>query len=205
MNASQYFWIISLLHSFSSVPFINVFRQHTQLHQDFACAVFKVGLRHATPSAIIGLMIPNLDMTSERVKSHLQRCRLNTVKSCNEFKSKYAGKYYSINNAEDKDSERYSSGAAPPASSLKEDNHLQMIYLPQLSAQEKDTPLGQAFGHLLGLMQCLTVQLENNRQKQAIDSLAHTEARPKMYLFDTDTFRLPDFQVICLPHHCSNL
>jgi hypothetical protein len=124
-------------------------------------------------------MIPNLDMTSERVKSHLQRCRLNIVKSCNEFKSKYAGMYNSINNAEDKESERYSSGAAPPASSLKEDNHLQMIYLPQLSAQEKDTPLGQAFGHLLGLMQCLTVQLENNRQEQAINSLAHTEATPQ--------------------------
>ena len=161
------------------MPFINVFRQHTQLHQDFVCAVFEVGLRHATPSAIIDLMIPNLDMTSERVKSHLQRCRLNIVKSCNEFKSKYAGKYYSTNNAEDKDSERYSSGAAPPASSLKEDNQLQMIYLPQLSAEEKDTPLGQAFVHLLGLMQCLTVQLENNRQKQAINSLAHTIATPQ--------------------------
>ena len=155
-----------------------MFRQHTQLHEDFVCAVFKVGLRHATPSAITEQMIPNLDMTSERVKSHLQRCRLNIVKSCNDFKSKYANMYYSINN-EDKESERYSSGAAPPASSLKEDNHLQMIYLPQLSAEEKDTPLGQAFGHLLGLMQSLTVQLENNRQKQAIDSLAHTEATPQ--------------------------
>jgi hypothetical protein len=69
-----------------------------------------------------------------------------------------------------------------------------MIYLPQLSAQEKDTPLGQAFGHLLGLMQCLTVQLENNRQEQAIDSLVHTEAmsqdRPSQHKYLPPT-RLP--------------
>ena len=63
------FLIITLLHSFLLRAFINVFCQHTQLHEDFVCAVFMVGLRHATPSAIIGLMIPNLDMTSERVKS----------------------------------------------------------------------------------------------------------------------------------------
>ena len=161
------------------MPFINVFRQHTQLHRDFVCAVFEVGLRYATPSGIMEQMIPNLDITSERVKSHLQRYRLNVVKSRNEFKSKYAGIYYSINNATYEDSERYSSGAAPPASSLKEDNDFQVIYLPQLSAEEKDTPLGQAFGHMFGLMQNLTVQLENNRQWQAIDSLAHTEATPQ--------------------------
>lgn len=127
-------------------------------------------------------MIPNLDMTSERVKSHLQRYRMNIVNSRNEFKSKYADIYCSINNAKDEDSVKYSSataGAAPPASSFNDDNHFQIIYLPQLSAEEKDTPLGQAFRHLLGLMQNLTFQLENNRQRQAIDSLAHTEATPQ--------------------------
>lgn len=161
---------------------LNVFCQHTQLHQDFVSAVFEVGLRHATPSAIIELMIPNLDMTSERVKSHLQRYRLNIVKSRNEFKLRFADIYCSINNPKVEDSEKYSLatvGAAPLASSFNEDNHLQRICLPQLSAEEKDTPLGQAFGQLLGLMHNLTVQLENNRQRQYIDSLAHTEATPQ--------------------------
>lgn len=116
-------------------------------------------------------MTPNLDITNERVKSHLQRYRLNIGKSRKEFKSKFNGIYCSIN-ARDKESET----APSVCSTINGDNHLQKVYLPRLTAEEKDTPLGQAFGQVIGLMQNLTVQLEANRQQEAKESRAHTQA-----------------------------
>ena len=44
---------------------------------------------HASPSTILEFMTPNLDITSERVKSHLQKYRLNRQKSQNEFMQNY--------------------------------------------------------------------------------------------------------------------
>ena len=116
-------------------------------------------------------MTPNLDITNEWVKSHLQRYRLNIGKSRKEFKSKFNGIYCSIN-ARDEESET----APSVCSTINRDNHLQKIYLPRLTAEEKDSPLGQAFGQVIGLMQNLTVQLEANRQQEAKESRAHTQA-----------------------------
>ena len=145
-----------------SLCFYHCVASHTQLHQDFVSTVFEIGVRHATPNAIVKLMTPNIDITNERVKSHLQRYRLNIGKSRKEFKSKFNGIYCSIN-ARDKESET----APSVCSTINGDNHLQKIYLPRLTAEEKDTPIGQAFEQVIGLMQNLTVQLEANRHLEA--------------------------------------
>jgi SHAQKYF class myb-like DNA-binding protein len=60
-----------------------------ELHRDFVAAVFEVGLKHSSPSAIMEHMKQNPDVTSERVKSHLQKYRLNRQKSRNEFMTSY--------------------------------------------------------------------------------------------------------------------
>ena len=157
---------------YSQCALIIVLRhQHTQLHRDLVSTVFEIGLRHATPNSIVELMTPNLDITNERVKSHLQSYRLNSGKSRKEFQSKFNGIYCSIN-ARDEESKT----APSVCSTINEDNHVEKIYLPRLTAEEKDTPLGQAFGQVVGLMQNLTVQLEANRQREARESRAHTQA-----------------------------
>jgi len=59
------------------------------LHRDFVSAIFDVGLKHASPSAILEHM-PRHDMiTSERIKSHLQKYRLHREKSKKEFMTGY--------------------------------------------------------------------------------------------------------------------
>jgi SHAQKYF class myb-like DNA-binding protein len=60
-----------------------------ELHRDFVAAVFEVGLKHSSPSSIMEHMKPNPEITSERVKSHLQKYRLNRQKSRNEFMASY--------------------------------------------------------------------------------------------------------------------
>jgi SHAQKYF class myb-like DNA-binding protein len=60
-----------------------------ELHRDFVAAVFEVGLKHSSPSSIMEHMKQNPEVTSERVKSHLQKYRLNRQKSRNEFMTSY--------------------------------------------------------------------------------------------------------------------
>ena len=60
-----------------------------ELHRDFVAAVFEVGLKHSSPSAIMEHMKQHTSVTSERVKSHLQKYRLNKTKSKNEFMKSY--------------------------------------------------------------------------------------------------------------------
>ncbi|KAK1744179.1 hypothetical protein QTG54_004712 [Skeletonema marinoi] len=59
------------------------------LMREFVSAIFDVGLKHASPSAIMEFMHPNPNITSERVKSHLQKYRKNRDKSRKEFMTSY--------------------------------------------------------------------------------------------------------------------
>ncbi|EJK75998.1 hypothetical protein THAOC_02259 [Thalassiosira oceanica] len=56
-----------------------------ELHREFVSAIFDVGMKNASPSTVMEFMRPNPELTSERVKSHLQKYRLNRVKSRKEF------------------------------------------------------------------------------------------------------------------------
>jgi SHAQKYF class myb-like DNA-binding protein len=59
------------------------------LHRDFVAAVFDVGLKHSSPSAILEHMPAHEQINSERVKSHLQKYRINRNKSKREFMTAY--------------------------------------------------------------------------------------------------------------------
>lgn len=81
-----------------------------ELHRDFVSAIFDVGLKHASPSALMEFMHPNPEITSERVKSHLQKYRLNREKSRKEFMTNYDSaldgfqkRFEQLRNGEDED------------------------------------------------------------------------------------------------------
>jgi SHAQKYF class myb-like DNA-binding protein len=59
------------------------------LHRDFVSAVFDVGLKHSSPSTILEHMPKHEQITSERIKSHLQKYRLHRAKSKKEFMASY--------------------------------------------------------------------------------------------------------------------
>jgi len=61
------------------------------LHRAFVEAVFRVGMRQASPSVILENMTneDNLPLTTERVKSRLQKYRNNSRKSSGEFTQEY--------------------------------------------------------------------------------------------------------------------
>ena len=60
-------------------------------HRAFACAIYKIGLKHSSPSILLENMSPTIPeaVTSERVKSHLQKYRAKGRESENEFLSSY--------------------------------------------------------------------------------------------------------------------
>eukprot|EP01041_Mallomonas_annulata_P006563 gene6563-13277_t len=59
------------------------------LHKDFVAAVFDVGLRSASPKTIID-MLPRSDLlTTEHIKSHLQKFRVHRERSREEFLTHY--------------------------------------------------------------------------------------------------------------------
>lgn len=63
-----------------------------ELHRFFVASVFDVGLKSSTPSAILQIMgqsSGNQEVTTERIKSHLQKFRLHRGKSANEFMESY--------------------------------------------------------------------------------------------------------------------
>ena len=59
------------------------------LHKDFVAAVFDVGLKNASPKAIIELLPQTQALTSEHIKSHLQKFRVHRGRSREEFLSHY--------------------------------------------------------------------------------------------------------------------
>ncbi|KAG7388436.1 hypothetical protein PHYBOEH_007868 [Phytophthora boehmeriae] len=62
------------------------------LHRLFVAAIFDVGLKNASPKALLSLMDaagPNAGLTTEHLKSHLQKYRLNYERSRAEFLEYY--------------------------------------------------------------------------------------------------------------------
>jgi SHAQKYF class myb-like DNA-binding protein len=59
------------------------------LHRDFVSAIFDVGLKHSSPSTVMEHMPPHEQITTERIKSHLQKYRLHRQKAKKEFMTSY--------------------------------------------------------------------------------------------------------------------
>ncbi|KAL3791602.1 hypothetical protein HJC23_012192 [Cyclotella cryptica] len=175
-----------------------------ELHRDFVAAVFDVGLKHSSPSSIMEHMKLNADVTSERVKSHLQKYRLNRQKSRNEFMASYDSALEGFQkHPHDFDEEGDHSfscgevaallthsiqmegkaeanaknntvvadppptqGASNPGTSAQDPDGVSTLHLPLLTEEERESPLGQSFGYLVGMFQTLTLELEMKRQQQ---------------------------------------
>lgn len=75
------------------------------MHREFVSAIFDIGLKNASPSAIMEFMRPDPNITSERVKSHLQKYRKNRDKSRREFLTSYDNSLqaFKSRSAEDED------------------------------------------------------------------------------------------------------
>jgi len=67
-----------------------------ELHRDFVSAIFDVGLKQSSPSSILEQMPKHEQITTERIKSHLQKYRLHRIKSKKEFMSSYEASLRSI-------------------------------------------------------------------------------------------------------------
>jgi SHAQKYF class myb-like DNA-binding protein len=68
------------------------------LHRDFVSAIFDVGLKQSSPSTILEHMPKHEQITTERIKSHLQKYRLHRAKSKKEFISSYEASMRTLQN-----------------------------------------------------------------------------------------------------------
>lgn len=166
------------------------------LHRDFVSAIFDVGLKHSSPSTILEHMPKHEQITTERIKSHLQKYRMHRVKSKKEFVSQYEASLRNFNE-NGMDSVKSVSGgetaaqlsymevsgtelAAPKAAPIKTEvvekrpQQSEVLMLPQLSEAEKSSPIGIALGHLLGLFLSLKQQLVAQR---ALEQKKRAEAQ----------------------------
>jgi len=75
----------------SSTPgdFDDMYKQASCFEQEFAVAVFEIGLRQSSPKVLKSLMMPTEGLTTEHIKSHLQKYRLHYERSKDEFLGHY--------------------------------------------------------------------------------------------------------------------
>ena len=88
------------------------------LHRDFVSAIFDVGLKHSSPSTIAEHMPKHEQITTERIKSHLQKYRLHRVKSKKEFISSYEASLRNFQQNQNGSSSNLISGAGEVAAHL---------------------------------------------------------------------------------------
>uniref|UniRef100_A0A6V0AEB9 HTH myb-type domain-containing protein n=1 Tax=Pseudo-nitzschia australis TaxID=44445 RepID=A0A6V0AEB9_9STRA len=178
------------------------------LHRDFVSAIFDVGLKHASPSSIMEHMPKHEQITTERIKSHLQKYRLHRVKSKKEFISSYEASLRNFQQNQNngngtslvagngevaahvtsavmgtsksgspETASKEDAGNSSNASSLalvqsgdkqqqlklaqtiRSDDGNDSLMLPQLTEEEKKSPIGAAMGYLMGLFFSLKQQL----------------------------------------------
>jgi len=150
-----------------------------ELHRDFVSAVFDVGLKHSSPSAILELMGgKNDEITSERIKSHLQKYRLHRQKSKKEFMGSYDTTFSNIKGG-NMECDISSMNCGEVAAHLSYTTltecetegrnahgylvHGGALQLPYLSQAEKSSPIGASLGYLMGLFFSVKKQLVAER------------------------------------------
>ncbi|KAL3938297.1 MAG: hypothetical protein SGARI_001793, partial [Bacillariaceae sp.] len=187
------------------------------LHRDFVSAIFDVGLKQSSPTTILEQMPKHEQITTERIKSHLQKYRLHRAKSKKEFVSSYEASLRKLQNQEPVGgaangiaggevaahltfAENVGSGSAggpsaishaspvagptsmnlpsahiitgatqmnrpfptmnsSPSNMVTPQEENASLMLPELTDLEKESPIGSAMGHLMGLFFSLRQQL----------------------------------------------
>lgn len=166
------------------------------IHSMFVSAMYDVGMKHSSPSVILEHMTKKSPaITTERIKSHLQKYRASKQKSKQEFMDSYnswlekaKGLPPSVVAA---NSELLcGEGAAfltyhtmmmdtlPPSSSddsptLQQQDYTYVgsdgggaVHFPKLSEWEKQTPLGESMEHVSALLFSMTKQLTRERARK---------------------------------------
>lgn len=177
-----------------------------ELHQDFVSAIFDVGLKHASPSTVLEHMEPHTDLTTERIKSHLQKYRLHRKKSKQDFMTCYGAALVQYRTEGMAGVKSLAGGGLaahltlscnqPPADAAPEEQngnivvpsakdvpkqvqqHQEVFVLPRLTEAEKASPVGTSLGYLLGLFYTLKQQLELQRQQEQTCTDVVDEAKP---------------------------
>ena len=159
-------------------------------------------------------MTPDLEITSERVKSHLQKYRMNRQKSRAEFMESYDACLDEYQNGHSQYHDKMLRQAPPKACGMtaaylthkailndssvvsqtsQHPRSLMMdassnldragvLPLPLLTTDEKDGPIGQGFGYLVGLHQALSQQLDETRKRHQDMSSLNEQSRPQAHL-----------------------
>jgi myb-like DNA-binding domain, SHAQKYF class len=149
-----------------------------ELHRDFVSAVFDVGLKHSSPSSILEQMPPHEQITTERIKSHLQKYRLHRQKSKKEFMASYESTLLKMKSGDhDLDASTMNCGEVAAHLSFSAMNEKEItsidpsslvkggvLQLPQLTEEEKRSPVGASMGYLMGLFFSLKQQLQIQRE-----------------------------------------
>ena len=172
---------------------------NSDLHRSLVEAIFDVGLKQASPSIILEYMTQADDLvTSERVKSHLQKYRNNKDKSQAEFMAEYdswmrramtvgaaggsrtiaemvagsakllggdAAAYLSYSTImEGEDREAAATSGFDGAKVLTGAR----IPFPELTEEERRTPLGMSIGHVIALFYSMSQTLLKRREENGM-------------------------------------
>jgi len=163
-----------------------------ELHRDFVAAIFDVGLKHSSPSSILEHMPKNELITTERIKSHLQKYRLHRLKSKKEFMGCYESSIQKFKNGTfDADPQSLKSAevaAHLSYNSITDSEEPDDIYretllqggvlqLPILTEDEKKSPVGASMGYMLGLFFSLKQQLYSLRGSEVSESRMSPSAK----------------------------
>ena len=181
------------------------FNPSAKYHRDLALVIYNVGVENSSPAVILENMSPATPevITTERIKSHLQKYRLNRRRSEDEFLASYdawmakattvAGLsgVTSLISPEMLTADKLSSGALAAhlgwatmreeesqftsmGASGPNDDHMQSttssgsshfdIVFPELTEQEKNSPLGMSMCYVMGLFIALKARITEVRQ-----------------------------------------
>ncbi len=187
------------------------------LHRDFVSAIFDVGLKHSSPSTILEHMPKHEQITTERIKSHLQKYRMHRVKSKKEFISSYEASLrdYQKNGTDNvksvagaavaahlthEDMTNAPTGNPPPTQKeVREERSPpknETLMLPQLTESEKASPIGSSMGYLMGLFFSLKQQLMLQRaaeeSKQSEQTSASALLNPMVATSASGILMVPD-------------
>jgi SHAQKYF class myb-like DNA-binding protein len=129
------------------------------LHRDFVSAIFDVGLKHSSPSTIMEHMPKHEEITTERIKSHLQKYRLHRVKSKKEFISSYEASLRNFQQSQNNSSNNLVSGGAEVAAHLTASN---------IGTNKVNTGTGSKEGAPNNVLATVTSADPNQKQQQQL-------------------------------------
>lgn len=122
-------------------------------HRKFVAEIFELGMLHASPTLIQQYMLSNAEgLTSEKIKSHLQKFRNKQDKSKEEFMALYDEIYAKLKT-------HYIKSCESNVNNCDVQGGNTVVTLPCLSDKEMNTPFGASLALLKGLYYSVHTEL----------------------------------------------